>query len=174
VICDFISFLHLISACGAFDCVRCGTRVEPLEDDWRTYLRRRRRADCGDAFAAEAVPAGPNQRRAPLGLHSPEIEVATTALKLLIAEREIRGIPLRRRKDRVALAAPLVSTRKENQLIKLGFFPSRQRDGILLSAAAFSCGGIALVFDAVSAQRVTTAENEGRPLSFFLVHVVHS
>ena len=126
VICDFISFLHLVGACGALDDARYGVRVILRDVNWWTYLQRPHRAVRDDTFAAEAVPAGPKHRRAPV--LNPEVMEADAALKTLPAESVICGIPLRRRKNRVcAPAAPLVSTRKENQLFslfKLGFFPT--------------------------------------------------
>ncbi len=114
------------------------------------------------------MPAGAKHRRAPL--HSPEIEGADTAPKLLPAESEIRRIPLSRRKGRVFPAAPLVATgtRKDNRRT-FGFFRTWARNALLGQLAVAAFGGSALAFDAVSAQRVTTAENEGRPRFSVLV-----
>ena len=148
MICDFVSFPHRFVAVIAHGALY--------------NARFLARAVLDNAFAAEAVPAGAKHRRAPL-LCS-EVVAADTARKLLPAESEIRRIPLSRRKDRVFPAAPLVATgtRKENRRT-FGFFRTWARNALLGQLAVAAFGGSALAFDAVSAQRVTTAENEGRP-----------
>ncbi len=133
-------------------------------------MRRQRRAVpiTNDAIETVTVPAGLNHRRPPL--LSSKFAVADVALELLPAESEICRIPLSRRKDRVFPAAPLVATgsRKDNRRT-FGFSRTWARNALLGQLAVAAFGGSALAFDAVSAQRVTTAENEGRPRFSVLV-----
>jgi hypothetical protein len=125
--------------------------------------------------ASEAATVPARHHHGPL-LLGPVFFRADAANKL-VPQREICGVSVRRREDRVAPAAPLVSTRKENRL-RLRFFASilrHRKEMRLLLLLLLGAGGVrgccALLVDALSAQRVSAEENKGRPWS--VVRVVH-